>query len=79
MLTLQITKDQAFTLIDQLSPTEQKEVLQFLLLKPWASWLDLTKDAPDKVRQVATERGKDWDKMNEDEKESFIDDLLHEA
>lgn len=79
MLTLQITKDQAFALIDQLSPTEQKEILQFLLLKPWASWLKLTETAPDKVRQVAFERGKDWDNMSEDEKESFIDDLLHEA
>jgi hypothetical protein len=30
MLTLQIAKDQTFTLIDQLSLNEQQEVLQYL-------------------------------------------------
>jgi hypothetical protein len=33
MLTLQITKDQVFTLIDQLSLNEQQEVLQYLVKK----------------------------------------------
>ena len=33
MLTLQITKDQVFTLIDQLSLNEQQEVLQYLVRK----------------------------------------------
>ena len=33
MLTLQITKDQIFTLIDQLSLNEQQEVLQYLVEK----------------------------------------------
>ncbi len=33
MLTLQITKDQVFTLIDQLSLNEQQEVLQYLAKK----------------------------------------------
>ena len=33
MLTLQITKDQVFTLIDQLSLNKQQEVLQYLVEK----------------------------------------------
>ena len=33
MLTLQITKDQVFTLIDQLSLNEQQEILQYLVKK----------------------------------------------
>jgi hypothetical protein len=33
MLTLQITKDQVFTLIDQLSLNEQQEVLHYLVQK----------------------------------------------
>ncbi len=33
MLTLQITKDQVFTLIDQLSFNEQQEVLRYLVEK----------------------------------------------
>lgn len=33
MLTVQITKDQVFQLIDQLSVNEQKEILQYLVEK----------------------------------------------
>jgi hypothetical protein len=33
MITLQITKQQVFSLIDQLSPEEQKEILQYLIEK----------------------------------------------
>ena len=33
MLTLQITKDQVFTLIDQLSLNEQQEILEYLVEK----------------------------------------------
>ena len=52
---------------------------QYLLSKPWASWLELTHDAPDKARQVAAERGKNWDVMSDEEREAFIDELVHEA
>ena len=43
MLTLQITKDQVFTLIDQLSLNEQQEVLQYLIEKARED-LDYTPD-----------------------------------
>ena len=45
MLTLQITKDQVFTLIDQLSLNEQQEVLQYLVKKTRED-LD---DTPDEI------------------------------
>ncbi len=45
MLTLQITKDQVFTLIDQLSLNEQQEVLQYLVEKT----RDDLDDTPDDV------------------------------
>ncbi|PZO37165.1 hypothetical protein [Pseudanabaena sp. BC1403] len=45
MLTLQITKDQVFTLIDQLSLNEKQEVLQYLVEKTREN-LD---DTPDEI------------------------------
>jgi hypothetical protein len=45
MLTLQITKDQVFTLIDQLSLNEQQEVLQYLVKKN----LEDLDDTPDDI------------------------------
>jgi hypothetical protein len=45
MLTLQITKDQVFNLIDQLSLNEQQEILQYLIEKT-RNDLD---DTPDEI------------------------------
>ena len=45
MLTLQITKDQVFTLIDQLSLNEQQEILQYLIEKT----RDDLDDTPDEI------------------------------
>lgn len=45
MLTLQITKDQVFNLIDQLSLNEQQEILQYLIEKT----RDDLDDTPDEI------------------------------
>jgi hypothetical protein len=31
------------------------------------------------MRRLAPQRGRDWDKMTEAEREAFVDDLLHES
>jgi len=47
MVRLQVTKEQVFGLIDQLSPEEQKEILQYLLEKT-GSQFD-PDDTPDEI------------------------------
>ena len=32
-----------------------------------------------KVREVCTERGLDWDTMTDEERQDFINDVVHEA
>jgi hypothetical protein len=34
--------------------------------------------AEGQLRRLCAERGLDWDAMNEEERETFIDDLIHE-
>ena len=34
--------------------------------------------AENQLRRACTERGGDWDKLSEVEREAFIDDLVHE-
>ncbi len=34
--------------------------------------------AEGQLRRVSGERGLEWDKMSEDQRQDFIDDLLHE-
>ena len=76
MLTL--TDDQVIELVKELSETKKQKLLKILLMQPWESWAKSTHDSPEKARQAAQERGKNWDAMTEDEREEFIDELLHE-
>jgi len=34
--------------------------------------------AEEQLRRACTERGLDWDKMSEDQREALVDDLVHE-
>jgi len=77
-LTLTLTDDQVIELAKELPDPKKQELLKLLLMQPWESWAKLTHDSPEKARQAAAQRGKNWDAMTEDEQEEFIDELLHE-
>lgn len=79
MPMLALTDEQVIKLVTELPQNKQEELLKILLTQPWASWGNLTQDAPEKARQAAAERGRDWDAMTEEKREEFIDELLHEA
>lgn len=78
MPILALSDDQVIELVKELSEHKKQELLKLLLLQPWESWTKLTHDGPEKARQAAQLRGKNWDAMTEDEREEFIDELLHE-
>ncbi|MEK0180335.1 MAG: hypothetical protein EAZ78_05595 [Oscillatoriales cyanobacterium] len=77
-LTFTLTDEQVIELAQKLPDRKKHELLKLLLMQPWESWAKLTHDGPEKARQAAAQRGKDWDGMTEDEREEFIDELLHE-
>jgi hypothetical protein len=42
-------------------------------------WWEMTlAQGEDRLRFLCAERGKNWDKMSEEERETFVDVLLHE-
>ena len=71
MATLTLTVEQVVALINQLSPERKQGIL-----------LALDEDARSRrqarLRRVCAERGRDWDDMGPEERDSFIDDLVHE-
>jgi hypothetical protein len=77
MLTL--SNDQVIELVRQLTPEQQTEIFRFLLLQQWGQWESLSRYGADKVKAAAQERGFDWDTMTEDEREDFIDRVVHEV
>jgi hypothetical protein len=78
MPTFTLTDTQVLELVKQLPQEKQIEVFQFLLSQNWANWVYLSRDTEQKARKVASQRNQDWDAMTEDEREEFIDKVLHE-
>jgi hypothetical protein len=76
MLTL--TNEQVIELVKQLPPEQQIEIFRFLLLQKWERWESLSTYGFSKARLVAQERGYNWNSMTEDERETFIDEVVHE-
>ena len=78
MPTLELTDDQIVNLIEQL-PTERKQtVIKSLLTRRWTEWEELARYGEAQFRRVAAERGLQWDEMIDEERISFVDDLVHE-
>jgi hypothetical protein len=78
MPSFTLTNEQVVELVKQLPAEQQIEVFRFLLLQQWGQWESLSRYGADRARLVAQERGKDWDVMTEDERETFIDEVVHE-
>ena len=78
MPTLELTDQQVVALMKQL-PTDQKRMALLALAEDGAARRDERIESTQaQIRRVCAERALDWDKMSEDERESFIDDLVHE-
>lgn len=78
MPILTLTNEQVVELAKQLPPEQQIELFRFLLLQQWGDWESLSSYGSGKARLVAQERGYNWDTMTEDEREAFIDEVVHE-
>ncbi len=78
MPILTLSNEQVVDLVKQLPVGQQLEVFKFLLLQQWDRWALVSNYGVDKIRLIARERGCNWDAMTEDERETFIDDMVHE-
>lgn len=78
MPTLTVTDEQVVELVKQLPP-ERKQAILFALAKAAAAERDARLEyAQAQLRQLCAERGLQWESMSEEEREAFIDDLVHE-
>lgn len=78
MPILTLSNEQVVELVKQLPVEQQVEVFRFLLLHQWGKWESLSSYGAEKARLVAQERGFNWDAMTEEEREAFINDVVHE-
>ncbi|MFM7572090.1 MAG: hypothetical protein ACKO4S_02975 [Snowella sp.] len=78
MPNLILTDEQAIQLVEQLPQQQQAKLMRILLQKYWSQWLELSGSGQTNIRQIAAGKNKNWDEMNEDEREVLIDEILHE-
>ena len=79
MPTMALTNNQVFDLVRQLPPLPKRTALFSLAREAAPQRINHMAYAETQLHQAAAQRGFDWDTMSEDERETFIDNLLHEA
>lgn len=76
--TIRLTTEQVIDFIQQMPRKEKRAVLVALAERSSVGQEERMKYAETQVRQLCASRGLNWDTMTEEEREDFIDDLVHE-
>ena len=77
MAVLELTKEQIFDLVQRL-PADQKREMLLLLANAPAERAKRQQFAEEQLRRLCGARGLNWDALSAEEREAFIDDLIHE-
>jgi len=78
MPLLKLTDEQVVELVKQLPSEQQERLFDFLTLKFWPVWAELSTTGIEHARKTANRYGRNWDNMTEEEREKFINDLIYE-
>lgn len=78
MPMLELTDAQVVDLVKQLPPERRRVALLALAASTAEQRTERLRSAEGQLRRLCTERGLDWDKMTEAEREALIDALVHE-
>ena len=77
MPQIEVSEQQIVDALDRLSPKGRREAVRRLIAG--ASILDRTIEAlQPRVVEIARQRGLDWTKLSDEERERLVDDILHE-
>ena len=77
MPQIEVSEQQIVDALDRLSPKGRREAVRRLIVG--ASVLDRTVDAlQPRLAEIAKQRGLDWAKLSDEEREGLVDDILHE-
>jgi hypothetical protein len=79
MTTSTMTTAQVVSLVKRLPAATKREALLALASTAARGRQKRQRLAQARLRRLAAEKGRDWDRMNDGEREDFIDALLHEG
>jgi hypothetical protein len=78
MSVLELSDEQVISIVRQLPAARKRTALLALAQEAQARREERMRLGEAHVRRTCVERGLDWERMSEDERESFVDELLHE-
>ena len=78
MSVLELTDDQVISLVRQLPSARKRGALLALAQDSQARRDERMRFGEAQLRRVCAERKLDWDSMSEDQREEFVNQLLHE-
>ncbi len=77
MPQIDVSEQQILDALDRLSPKGRREAVRRLIAS--ASALDRAmENLQPRVAELARQRGLDWAKLSDEERERLVDDILHE-
>jgi hypothetical protein len=74
----ELSDDQVISLVRQLPAERKRTALLALAQDARLRREDRLRFGEEQLRKACAERGLDWNRMSEDEREVFVNDLLHE-
>ncbi len=77
MLMLELSDQQVVDLVKQLPPQRKRTALLALAEETTARRNERMQLVESQIRQSCAERERDWDAMSKNEREAFLDDLIH--
>jgi hypothetical protein len=78
MSVLELNDEQVISLVRQLPVARKRAALLALAQGAQVCREERMRLGGTQLRRACAERGLDWDRLSEDEREAFVDDLLHE-
>lgn len=78
MAVLELTKEQVFDLVRQMPAEQKREMLLLLAANAPADRAKRQQFAEEQLRRLCAARRLDWGELSADEREAFIDSLIHE-
>ena len=78
MSVLELTDEQVLSLVRQLPSARKRKALLALAEQAETRHEERMRFAETQLRRQCAERGLDWDKLSEAQRDEFVDRLLHE-
>jgi hypothetical protein len=76
MPKLELSEEQVLELLLQLSPEGKRKALE--ILKQDAEWERVAQEVRKQWKEICAERGIDWERLSDEEKEALVDEWLHQ-